>query len=126
MLGYNGQIGDFNYGISANGGYAQNKILFWDEAPGAPAWQRTTGRPMYTYQIYQYDGVFKDQAEIDANEIDYSSVTNTLRPGDMKFKDLYGPDGVPDGKITPDDQVRNNKTSNPLFQGGCEPDRTVW
>ncbi len=118
LLGYNGQIGDITYGVSANGGYAQNKILFWDEAPGAPEWQQTTGRPMYTYQIYQYDGVFRDQADIDANTIDYGAVTNTLRPGDMKFKDLYGPEGVPDGKITPDDQVRNNKTSNPLFQGG--------
>ncbi len=117
-VGYNGQIGDVNFSASVNGGYAQNEILYWDEAPGAPAWQRTTGKPMYTYQLYEHDGVFATQADIDANTIDYSALTNTLRPGDMKYKDLYGPDGVPDGKITPDDQIRTDYTSIPLFQGG--------
>ncbi len=112
-VGYQNQVGDFKYGISVNGGYAQNKILFWDEAPGAPDWQRTTGRPMYTYLVYEYDGVFKDQAAIDANTIDYKAIVNQLRPGDMKFKDYNG-----DGKITPDDQVRLNNTNVPLFQGG--------
>lgn len=117
-LGYNGQIGELSFSASVNGGYAQNEIVYWDEAPGAPAWQRTTGKPMYTYQLYQYDGVFATQAEIDANTIDYSDLTNTLRPGDMKYKDLYGPDGVPDGKITADDQIRTDYTAIPLFQGG--------
>ncbi|HEY9004727.1 MAG TPA: TonB-dependent receptor [Ohtaekwangia sp.] len=113
LIGYNTQIGDLSFRASVNGGYAQNKILFWDEAPGAPAWQRTTGRPMYTFMAYQYDGVFRDEEEIKANTLDYSAVTNTLRPGDMKYKDYNG-----DGKITPDDQVRNNRTNIPLFQGG--------
>jgi TonB-linked SusC/RagA family outer membrane protein len=119
LIGYNGQAGDLKYNFSVNGGYAKNKILFWDEAPGAPAWQRATGKPMYTYITYEYDGVFKDEADIDANTIDYSAVTQTLRPGDMKYKDLHGgPNGAPDGKITPDDQVRNDKTNIPRFQGG--------
>jgi TonB-linked SusC/RagA family outer membrane protein len=117
-VGYNGQIGDLSFNASVNGGYAQNEILFWDEAPGAPAWQQTTGRPMYTYQVYEYDGVFASQEEIDASNIDYSALTKTLRPGDMKYKDLYGPDGVPDGKITPDDMVRTDYTAIPTFQGG--------
>lgn len=112
-LGYRDQIGDLTFNVGLNGGYAKNKILFWDEAPGAPEWQRTTGKPMYTYQAYIYDGVFKDQAEIDANTINYKAIVNTLRPGDMKYKDYNG-----DGKITPDDQVRNDFTQLPLFQGG--------
>ncbi|GAB2787160.1 TonB-dependent receptor [Rhabdobacter roseus] len=123
-IGYRNQINDFKYNVSINGGYAQNKILFWDEAPGAPDWQRTTGKPMFTYQMYLYDGVFKDQAEIDANTINYSAIVNTLRPGDMKYKDIGGrdangnPTNVPDGKITPDDMIRNNRTNIPLFTGG--------
>ncbi len=112
-IGYRSQVGQLKYSFSVNGGYAKNKVLFWDEAPGAPEWQRTTGRPMYTFQAYIYDGVFKDQGEIDANKIDYKAIVNTLRPGDMKYKDYNN-----DGKITPDDQVRNNFTQLPMFQGG--------
>lgn len=113
LVGYNGEIGEFRYNVSVNGGYAKNKILFWDEAPGAPEWQRTTGRPMYSYMVYQNDGVFRDQAEIDANTLDYTAVTNTLRPGDMKYKDYNN-----DGKINPDDRIITNKTNIPRFQGG--------
>lgn len=112
-IGYRGGKGDFKYNFSVNGGYAQNKIVYWDEAPGAPEWQRTTGKPMNTYISYLYDGVFKDQADIDGTKIDYSSIVKTLRPGDMKYKDYNG-----DGKITPDDQVRTSNTNLPLFQGG--------
>lgn len=107
------RIGDLTYNIGINGGYAKNKILFWDEAPGAPDWQRSTGSPMNTFLMYEFDGVFKDQAEIDANPISYSDIIGTLRPGDMKYKDING-----DGKITPDDRIRPDFNNTPLFQGG--------
>ncbi|GAA4407585.1 TonB-dependent receptor [Nibrella viscosa] len=112
-VGYRNQAGNFKYNVSVNGGYAKNKILFWDEAPGAPEWQRSTGKPMNTFLVYQYDGVFKDQADIDANTLDYRGVVNVIRPGDMKYKDING-----DGKITPDDRIRMDNNDIPLFQGG--------
>jgi len=96
-----------------NGGYSKNKIVFWDEAPGAPAWQRSTGKPMNTNLYYEYDGVFKDYAEIDKNTIDYTALTNNLRPGDMKFKDIDG-----NGKINGDDKIRYGKSNQPTFTGG--------
>lgn len=112
-IGYRGQVGDFKYNVGVNGGYAKNKVEFWDEAPGAPDWQKTTGRPMNTFMAYIYDGVFKDQAAIDARGLDYSAIVKELRPGDMKYKDYNG-----DGKITPDDRVRTDFTQLPMFQGG--------
>ncbi|WP_268033265.1 SusC/RagA family TonB-linked outer membrane protein [Algoriphagus sp. PAP.12] len=112
-LGYRGGKGEFQYSISANGGYAKNQILFWDESPGAPDWQKSTGSPMNTFLVYQYDGVFRDQQEIDAETLDYSAVTGNLRPGDMRYKDYDG-----DGKITPDDRVRMDQNNIPTFQGG--------
>lgn len=112
-LGYRDQKGDWGYSASINGGYAKNKIVFWDEAAGAPAWQQTTGRVINSGLYYQYDGVFKNQEEITANTLDYSAITNNLRPGDMKYKDYDG-----DGKITPEDRVRTDKNTNPTFQGG--------
>ncbi|MBO0948461.1 SusC/RagA family TonB-linked outer membrane protein [Fibrella forsythiae] len=115
QIGYNGRKGDFKYTVSVNGGYAQNKIEFWDEAPGAPDWQRTTGKPINAYMAYQYAGVFRDQADIDAtlSKLDYSAISKNIRPGDMKYEDYNG-----DNKITPDDRVRGNRTNLPLFQGG--------
>jgi TonB-linked SusC/RagA family outer membrane protein len=119
VLGYNGSAGKLRYSVSVNGGYAKNKILFYDETPGIPEWQKATGHPFTdqnspeAYLAYQYDGVFVDQADIDKNTIDYSGLTNGLRPGDMKFKDLNG-----DGKINGDDQARLNKTRDPTFTGG--------
>ncbi len=120
-VGYNGQAGDLTYNVSVNGGYAKNKIVFWDETPGAPEWQRTTGRPMNTGTFYIYDGIFATQADIDANispvtgkPVDYSGVgASTLRPGDMRFKDYNN-----DGKLDGDDRVGRDKNSQPTFQGG--------
>ena len=65
--------------------------------------------------LYQYDGIFTDQKEIDANTLDYSGVggAGKLFPGSMKFKDVNG-----DGKIDGNDRVRTDKTNLPTFQGG--------
>jgi len=112
-LGYRGKVGDLGYTVGVNGGYAKNKIIFWDEAPGAPAWQQSTGKPIKTDIYYVYDGVFRDMEDIANNKLDYSAITKTLRPGDMKYQDFNG-----DGKITPDDKVRRDKNSDPTFQGG--------
>ena len=57
--------------------------------------------------------MFRDEADIAANTLDYDAVTNSLRPGDMKFVDYNN-----DGKITPDDRVRRDKNTIPTFQGG--------
>ncbi len=112
-LGYTDQVGQLTYGVSVNGGYAKNKIVFWDETAGAPEWQRSTGMPTGTELAYEYDGVFRDQAEIEANTIDYSAFTGNLLPGDMKFKDRND-----DDKINGDDQIRMDRTSTPTFTGG--------
>ena len=114
MLGYNDNIGeDFTFGISVNGGYAKNQIIFNDEAEGSPLWQRATGRSIRSNLVYGYDGVFATQADIDAETLDYTALVNVLRPGDMKLVDYDG-----NGKITPDDRYRTDKNSDPTFQGG--------
>lgn len=121
-VGYNGKAGDVTYNVSVNGGYAKNKILFWDETPGRPTYQLSTGHPIPTdilnpdnNLLYQYDGVFRDQKDVDANTLDYSGVggAGKLFPGSMKFKDVNN-----DGKINDQDRVRSDKTNLPTFQGG--------
>ncbi len=112
-LTYSDRAGDFVYSVSVNGGYAKNKIIEWNETPGIPSYQRSTGSPYGAFLVYKYDGVFVDQADIDKNTIDYSPITGNLLPGDMKIKDANG-----DGKINADDQVRLDKTNTPSFTGG--------
>lgn len=114
ILGYNDFIGDeFSYGITLNAGYAKNKIIFNDEAEGAPEWQRATGRMINAPLVYGYDGIFATQAEIDAETLDYSGIVNNLRPGDMRIVDYNG-----DNRITPEDRYRTDKNVNPTLQGG--------
>lgn len=115
-VNYSDRAGDFNYSVSVNAGYAKNKVLYFDETPGAPDWQRATGHPTDAWLLYQYDGVFKDQGDIDANKLDYSGLgisNSSLRPGDMKFKDVNH-----DGKINGDDKIRMDKNGTPTFTGG--------
>ncbi|MDB5062716.1 MAG: SusC/RagA family TonB-linked outer membrane protein [Mucilaginibacter sp.] len=112
-VGYNGKLNDFRYSVSVNGGYAKNKIIFQDEAPGAPSYQLATGHPIGSPLLYVSDGVFKDQAAIDANKLDYTGVTPQLRPGDLRFKDVNG-----DGKIDGNDRTRLDQGVTPTFTGG--------
>ncbi|KAA0993943.1 SusC/RagA family TonB-linked outer membrane protein [Dyadobacter aurulentus] len=113
-VSYDGNAGDFSYSVSLNGGYAKNKITYWDETPGAPSYQRTTGMPYQSFLVYQFDGAFKSEQEINDSDIDYSPITGNLRPGDMKFKDING-----DKKINGDDRIRSEKVQRPWFTGGA-------
>ena len=108
QLGYNNKVGGFSYQVSVNGAYAKNKIKFWDETPGIPDYQKSTGQPMNARLYYQAIGVFKDQAAVDA----YPHWANA-RPGDIIFEDV-NKDDVINGL----DRVRSSKTSIPTFTGG--------
>lgn len=114
-LGYNGNASNaFQWRFGINGGYAKNKVIFMDEIPGAPDYQLMEGKPIGAYLVYQSDGVFLNQAEIDAEELDYSAVTARLLPGDMRFEDVNG-----DGRIDGDDRVRIDDNGTPTFNYGA-------
>lgn len=118
MVGYNGKIGkEVTFRAGINGGYAKNEVIYMDEIPGAPDYQRMEGKPIGAYLVYKSAGVFKDQDEINKNSIDYSGVTSQLIPGDMKFEDVDG-----DGAITADDQVRLDYNNTPTFNFGATLD----
>ncbi|GEO06971.1 SusC/RagA family TonB-linked outer membrane protein [Adhaeribacter aerolatus] len=100
--------GDFTYSVGLNGGYAKNKIVFWDEAPGNPDYQLSTGRPIGSPLYYQAIGIFKDQAAVDA----YPHWSGA-RPGDVIFEDVNK-----DSKIDANDRVRMPKSDIPTWTGG--------
>ena len=107
-LGTNNKIDDFSYDVSVNGGFQKNEIMFWDETPGVPDYQQSTGHPMNSQLYYQAIGIFRDQAAVDA----YPHWAGA-RPGDIIYEDV-NKDGVIDGL----DRVMSYKTDLPTFTGG--------
>jgi TonB-linked SusC/RagA family outer membrane protein len=107
-IDYRNQSGDISYQIGLNGGYARSEITFWDEAPGAPAYQRSTGAPIHAATYYEAIGIFRDQ-----NHIDSYPHLGSARPGDVIFADTND-----DGAIDANDMVRSNKTNIPRWTGG--------
>lgn len=91
VLTHNNQIRDFNYFATFNFSYVHNEItdLKEGDTPG-----RSVGDPINNIYGYVCEGIFKDQAEIDAHP---KQVTGDVVPGDLKYKDLNG-DKVVDDK----------------------------
>ncbi|MEI6276949.1 MAG: TonB-dependent receptor [Prolixibacteraceae bacterium] len=114
VLSYGNKMSDFGYNVSLNGGYAKNKIKYWDETPGIPEYQKTTGFPMNSMLYYQAIGIFNNQAEVDA----YPHWVGA-RPGDIIFKDVNE-----DGKISSLDMVRDYRSDIPTFTSGLNLDLT--
>ena len=99
---------DFSYHIILNAGYSRTKIVFWDEPPGAPAYQKSTGRQIQTALYYKTIGVFQNEKEVEA----YPHWSGA-RPGDLIFADVND-----DGAITGDDRIRVDKNGTPNWTGG--------
>jgi len=56
------------------------------------------GHPMQLYYGYVADGLFVDESDV-ANWVDMSAINPNAQPGDIRLRDISGPDGVPDGKV---------------------------
>ncbi|MEL7585618.1 MAG: TonB-dependent receptor [Prolixibacteraceae bacterium] len=55
------------------------------------------GEPQGSHFDYVFDGIFQEGDDL--------SLIPGAKPGDIRFKDISGPEGIPDGKITPDDRT---------------------
>ncbi|MEP7257598.1 MAG: SusC/RagA family TonB-linked outer membrane protein, partial [Flavitalea sp.] len=107
-LGYNQRTTDFSYGISANIGFARNKVIYYDEPAQSVPWQRRTGHPQGGFLIYDGIGIFRDQAQIDKTPHVGSAI-----PGDVVIRDVND-DGIIDTK----DKVLYDKTTDPEYSYG--------
>lgn len=113
MLGYNKRLNrDWNLMLSGNFSYNHGTIDFIDEPEGTLAWQKRTGLSIGTnsdmYLMYEADGIFRTQEELDS----YPHL-NEARVGDVRFKDI-NEDGVIDGN----DKVRQDKPAIPRIMYG--------
>jgi TonB-linked SusC/RagA family outer membrane protein len=106
-IGHRNKIGEVSYNVNANLTVIKNKLLTLgvgnvEQLNGmvGNGSNLFIGQPIQMYYGYLTDGVFLDQADIDA-WYDQSKVTPKPQPGDIRYKDISGPDGVPDGVIDP-------------------------
>ena len=118
---------DLKIGLTANFTYARNKLLevFETNATFDNPNRRITGRPYNTQFGYHAIGYFNTT---DFNPdgslktgIANQSFDTKLYPGDIRYEDVSGPNGKPDGVITPDDIVPIGKPATPEVIYGFSP-----
>lgn len=101
------QIGDFKYGIGGNFTITNNEVLSLGlgnvQQPNGMVGNGSNlfvGFPMEMYYGYRSDGVFLNAEDIQGWP-NQSPITPNPRPGDIRYMDISGPDGEPDGRIDP-------------------------
>ncbi|MDW5287211.1 TonB-dependent receptor [Formosa sp. PL04] len=106
-LGYNDYEGDFTWSANFNLGTSKNEVLNLggrDDIVGSVfkgggnITRSTVGDPLFYFYGLVSDGIYQNQAEVDAVFTANPGQT-TVQPGDIRFKDLNG-----DGTINSEDR----------------------
>lgn len=93
------KIGAVNYFLKGNFSFAENKVLFRDEPFNASnPLLLQTGRPVGQIYGYIFDGFYYDDADIAKSPV---AVGKTVKPGDIKFKDINGDNKIDQNDIGP-------------------------
>ena len=75
------------------------------------------GQPIGMFYGFITDGIFKTQAELDAGPKWGTGTSGVSRVGDIRFKDVSGPNGIPDGVINTYDQTINGNPFPDFYYG---------
>ena len=102
------RIKNLNYSIGGQFTFAKSEIIFIDEPPNVPEWQRRTGRPVDFILLYEADGIYQNQEELD------SSVSfPDAQPGDVRIVDQNN-----DGVLNEQDQIILENSPTPKIVYG--------
>jgi len=113
MLSTRNKIGELSYNVSLNFTSTSNKIIYMDESPNVPDFQRREGHPIDSWLLYRTAGIFKTQEQFDN--------TPVKRPG-ARLGDIIYVDTDGNGKIDDNDKVRLYDSSLPKYIFGCNID----
>ena len=97
-IGWSDKIGEVGYSISAN--ISDFKSVMGDlggtEFLGDQI--KKQGSEFNEWYGYVSDGLFQTEADLAASPL----LNTAVKVGDVKYQDISGPNGVPDGKISPE------------------------
>ena len=105
-LSHQNNIGEVKYNISANVTHTSNKIIYMDESPNVPDYQKREGHPIDSWLLYKTDGIFQTQQQFDDTAVRWSG----SQVGDIVYLNQDG-----DNSISANDRVRLYKSSMPKF-----------
>ncbi|MEO9005255.1 MAG: TonB-dependent receptor [Ginsengibacter sp.] len=94
-VSYKGMSGNFSYGVSANISFVKNRVISLSNVTKDVTRGLFVGYPMNSRYGYIADGLFVDAADV----AKYPAQPYIASPGTIRFKDISGPQGVPDGVV---------------------------
>ncbi|GHT37562.1 SusC/RagA family TonB-linked outer membrane protein [Bacteroidia bacterium] len=97
-LGWNDKVGDLRYSVAVNLSDFKSKMGYLGGTEFLGDQVKKEGSEFNEWYGYKSDGLFQTQAEVDNSP----KLNANVKPGDIKYVDVSGPDGVPDGRISPD------------------------
>jgi len=102
ILSHSGNIGKLQYTIGGNMTKIWNKIvdLHGQDNQVSGYYIYKQGQAIGAFYMYKALGLFKDAADVAS-----SAQSATAKPGDIKYADLSGPNGKPDGQINSYDRT---------------------
>ena len=103
-LSYKETLGKVKYDLAFVFSHVNNEVLeLYDGNPipagridnGVFATLTEEGHPVGSFYLYEMEGIFQDQTDI----FTHAYQGGEIKPGDVKYKDISGPNGSPDGII---------------------------
>lgn len=96
-LSYRNSIGEFNFGASAIFSVVKNQVLEIANLERDISRGLFLGQPIGSRYGFMSDGLFVSEADV--SNYATQPFSNLAIPGGIKYMDISGPDGVPDGVV---------------------------
>ena len=77
----------FAFNVRGTFTFARNKVLFIDETPNLPEYQKRTGFPMDSWSLFISDGLFQNTQEITNAVLPGGAQGTNTGPGDIRYVD---------------------------------------